>query len=96
MENILVTNIGKARCVAGPGAAELLGRELERLGVRRPLLVSDAGVAALPKYEKTLSQLKAAGLDAEPKKAPPDYAFTQQEPQYETAVFILWVRSLPS
>ena len=63
MENILVTNIGKARCAAGAGAAELLGRELERLGVRRPLLVSDAGVAALPKYEKTLSQLKAAGLE---------------------------------
>ena len=63
MENILVTNIGKARCAAGSGAAELLGRELERLGVRRPLLVSDAGVAALPKYEKTLSQLKAAGLE---------------------------------
>ncbi|RGQ39592.1 hypothetical protein DWY99_08800 [[Clostridium] leptum] len=64
------------------------------------------GGCAAPKEENRWTQpppvrswfrrLKAAGLDAEPKKAPPDYAFTQQEPQYETAVFILWVRSLPS
>ena len=51
------------RLVQGLGAIRELGREAERLGVKRPLVVTDRGIAAAGLLETALQPLRAAGLD---------------------------------
>lgn len=46
----------------GPGARTLLAEHLKQAEVRRPLLVTDKGIAALPMTESLAGDLKAAGL----------------------------------
>lgn len=46
----------------GPGARTLLAEHLKQAGVRRPLVVTDRGVAALPMTQSLAGDLKAAGL----------------------------------
>lgn len=46
----------------GPGARRLAGRHLLEHGVRRPLLVTDRGLAALPMTGEFMSDLRSAGL----------------------------------
>jgi alcohol dehydrogenase class IV len=48
----------------GAGARDLLGAHLNEAGVKRPLLVTDKGVAALPLHEALLAHLGGAGLEA--------------------------------
>src|SRR5512134_1953400 len=47
----------------GPGARRLVGSHLRELGLRRPLVVTDRGLAALPMLAEFM-QLLAADLDA--------------------------------
>jgi alcohol dehydrogenase class IV len=47
----------------GPGAADDAGWELARLGVKRALLVTDAGVAAAGHPDRVRSAIEAAGVD---------------------------------
>jgi alcohol dehydrogenase class IV len=47
----------------GPGAAADAGWELERLGVRRALLVTDPGVAAIGHPERIRRSIEAAGIE---------------------------------
>jgi hydroxyacid-oxoacid transhydrogenase len=47
----------------GPGAAADAGWELERLGVRRALLVTDAGVAATGHPDRVRQSVEAAGIE---------------------------------
>jgi alcohol dehydrogenase class IV len=47
----------------GPGARKLVGVHLRELGLRRPLIVTDRGLAALPVMGEFLGHLKT-GLDA--------------------------------
>ena len=51
------------RLVQGLGAIRELGREAERLGVKRPLVVTDRGIAAAGLLDEALQPLRAAGLD---------------------------------
>jgi len=51
------------RLVQGPGAIGELGREAQALGVRRPLVVTDRGIAAAGLLDEALGPLRAAGLD---------------------------------
>jgi alcohol dehydrogenase class IV len=46
----------------GPGARKLLGPHLAERGLKRPLVVTDKGVAALPVASELMSDLHAAGL----------------------------------
>ncbi len=48
----------------GAGARTLAGPYLAGLGVKRPLVVTDRGVAKLPMHEELLGLLKKAGLEA--------------------------------
>ncbi len=48
----------------GPGARALLGPHLHELGLRRPLVVTDAGLATLPLITELLAELEAVGLQA--------------------------------
>ena len=48
----------------GAGKIKELPEELKRLGVKRPLLVTDPGLAKLPMIQEALAALKAAGLEA--------------------------------
>jgi alcohol dehydrogenase class IV len=48
----------------GPGVRAQLGEFLKGQGVKRPLLVTDRGVAALPMHEEILGLLKKSGLQA--------------------------------
>jgi len=48
----------------GAGTRDLVGPHLKEAGVKRPLLVTDKGVAALPLHEALLAHLKASGLEA--------------------------------
>ncbi|HSQ10467.1 MAG TPA: iron-containing alcohol dehydrogenase, partial [Burkholderiaceae bacterium] len=47
----------------GPGARKLVGEHLRELGLRRPLVVTDRGLAALPVLTQFM-QLLESGLDA--------------------------------
>jgi len=47
----------------GPGARKLVGEHLRSQGVRRPLIVTDKGLAALPLIAELRDELKGAGLD---------------------------------
>jgi len=47
----------------GPGARKLVGLHLSQLGLRRPLVVTDRGLATLPVLSEFMDQLKT-GLDA--------------------------------
>jgi hydroxyacid-oxoacid transhydrogenase len=47
----------------GPGAAADAGWELERLGVKRALLVTDAGVAAIGHPERVRASIEAEGIE---------------------------------
>jgi alcohol dehydrogenase class IV len=58
----------------GPGAAQDAGWELKRLGVRRAMVVSDPGVAALGHPQRIQELLEAEGIEAVP------YARTRVEP----------------
>lgn len=49
----------------GPGAAALVADHLKSVGVRRPLIVTDKGLAPLPVAQKFAQSLTAAGLAAE-------------------------------
>jgi choline dehydrogenase len=51
------------RIVHGPGALARLGELATEFGMRRPLLVTDAGVLAAGLAVRALEQLEAAGLD---------------------------------
>ena len=51
------------RLVQGPGAIGELGREAQALGVRRPLVVTDRGIAAAGVLDEALGPLRAEGLD---------------------------------
>ncbi len=51
------------RIVFGPGARRELGAEAKRLGIARPLLVTDAGVVACGIAEQVLSEARRAGLN---------------------------------
>ncbi len=53
------------RVVLGPGALSRLPAELARLGVRRPLVVTDAGVVKAGIAAGVLGVLEAAGIRAE-------------------------------
>jgi hypothetical protein len=46
----------------GPGASALAGAHLQELGLRRPLVVTDKGLAALPLLAALEASLKGAGL----------------------------------
>src|SRR3954468_12671503 len=46
----------------GPGASDDAGWELRRLGVRRAMLVTDAGVAALGRPERIKALVEAEGI----------------------------------
>jgi alcohol dehydrogenase class IV len=48
----------------GAGASRLAGPHLAERGLRRPLVVTDKGLAALPLIAALVESLKAAGLDA--------------------------------
>jgi hypothetical protein len=48
----------------GNGARDLVGAHLKEAGLKRPLLVTDQGVAALPMYDAMLGHLGGAGLEA--------------------------------
>jgi alcohol dehydrogenase class IV len=48
----------------GPGARKLVGPHLREQGVKRPLVVTDKGLAALPLIAELRADLAAAGLDA--------------------------------
>ncbi len=50
------------RIVLGPGALNRLPEEVERLGMRRPLLVTDAGVVKAGLADRVISVLGEAGL----------------------------------
>jgi len=47
----------------GPGARKLVGEHLRSQGVKRPLIVTDKGLAALPLIAELRDELKGAGLD---------------------------------
>jgi hypothetical protein len=47
----------------GPGARKLVGEHLRGQGVKRPLVVTDKGLAALPLIAELRDDLAAAGLD---------------------------------
>jgi alcohol dehydrogenase class IV len=47
----------------GPGARKLVGEHLRSQGVKRPLVVTDKGLAALPLIAELRDELAAAGLD---------------------------------
>jgi hydroxyacid-oxoacid transhydrogenase len=49
----------------GAGAADELPHDLAQLGVERPLLVTDPGVAATGVPERLLHALREAGMKAE-------------------------------
>jgi choline dehydrogenase len=61
------------RLVHGPGAIGRLGELVEGLGVKRPLVVTDAGVQAAGLADRALAQLGDAALFAEV-RANPDIA----------------------
>jgi alcohol dehydrogenase class IV len=46
----------------GPGARKLLGPHLAERGLKRPLVVTDKGIAALPLAAELMADLAAAGL----------------------------------
>ena len=46
----------------GPGASKLAGRHLKEQGLKRPLVVTDKGLAALPLLAEFTAGLSAAGL----------------------------------
>ena len=46
----------------GPGARALAGPHLQERGLRRPLIVTDRGLAALPLMAELAGQLESAGL----------------------------------
>ncbi|MDQ6680582.1 MAG: iron-containing alcohol dehydrogenase [Pseudomonadota bacterium] len=46
----------------GPGARRLVGPQLREQGFRRPLIVTDRGLAALPLIAELKAELEAAGL----------------------------------
>ena len=46
----------------GPGASKLAGPHLKERGLRRPLVVTDKGLAALPLLGAFAASLSAAGL----------------------------------
>jgi alcohol dehydrogenase class IV len=48
----------------GAGARRLAGPHLRELGLKRPLIVTDKGLAALPLIAALQAELNAAGLDA--------------------------------
>src|SRR4051812_20261517 len=48
----------------GAGARTLVAEHLKGAGVKRPLIVTDKGVAALPMTAALAGDLQAAGLDA--------------------------------
>jgi len=50
------------RIVLGPGALNRLPEEVERLGMRRPLLITDAGVVKAGLADRVISVLGEAGL----------------------------------
>ncbi|MGH2737335.1 MAG: iron-containing alcohol dehydrogenase family protein, partial [Actinomycetota bacterium] len=52
------------RVVHGVGAIGSLGQEARRLGVSRPLVVTDGGIAASGILDDAVGALRAAGLDA--------------------------------
>jgi len=47
----------------GPGARKLVGEHLRSQGVKRPLIVTDKGLGALPLIAELRDELKGAGLD---------------------------------
>ena len=46
----------------GPGARRLVGDHLNSMGLKRPLIVTDKGLAALPLIAEMMADLKSAGL----------------------------------
>jgi alcohol dehydrogenase class IV len=52
------------RIVFGPGAVRELGNEAKKLGIARPLLVTDHGVAACGLAEQIVAEARRAGLAA--------------------------------
>src|SRR4051794_17157137 len=48
----------------GAGARTLVAEHLKSAGVKRPLIVTDKGVAALPMTSTLAGDLRATGLDA--------------------------------
>ncbi|MGH2695697.1 MAG: iron-containing alcohol dehydrogenase, partial [Actinomycetota bacterium] len=51
------------RVVHGVGAIRSLGQEAQRLGITRPLVVTDGGIAAAGILDDAVGALRAAGLD---------------------------------
>ena len=49
----------------GPGARKLVGPHLAERGLKRPLVVTDRGIAALPLADELMTDLAAAGLAPE-------------------------------
>jgi len=47
----------------GPGASELLGVHLAERGLRRPLVVTDTGIAQLPFFLELVDALRVGGLE---------------------------------
>lgn len=63
MDGILITNFGKSRCAAGENSVSKLPDELERLKVKKPMIVTDQNIAKLAKFNKTVEELKNNGFE---------------------------------
>ena len=53
----------------GAGARSLTGPQLREQGCKRPLIVTDKGLAALPLIAELAAELKALGLDVADRKS---------------------------
>ena len=62
MNSILITNLGKARIAAGKGSVQALTEELRIAGIKRPLIVSDPGVAELESHRNAMQAFKQEGM----------------------------------
>jgi choline dehydrogenase len=76
VEKVRVVDL-PTRLVHGPGAIARLRQTIDELGVRRPLLVTDAGVVSAGLAGRALKQLHAAAIFAEV-RANPDIALVDQ------------------
>ncbi len=62
MENAIVEMSYPTRVVFGPGATARVPEKVAALGMKKPLVVTDAGVVKVGLAERLLSKLRAAGV----------------------------------
>ncbi len=70
----------------GPGAIEELPKELARRGVHRPLLVTDAGLAATPLFERVSKLIRAAVVYSSVDPNPTERNVTEGVARYREGV----------